>query len=575
LAATLIVPTDFATIQAAIDAANPLDEVVVESGTYNENLSLRTDINVRGREAARTWLAPQDDQRPTVSIVSVQDLRFSNFTLIDASIAVAVIDSLNVDIVNIVFDSAAIIGLDASINSTVNVTNNDFLANPIAIQRAAIDVNITNNIFRSNDFTINSPIGVIDNNVNVDANCWSNNADLIIGGVDTGYGTGIVIGDPQFVDTSARDFHLQESSPCIDIGIGNDIIDNTVADAGAYGGEFADALPFPVDAPTLTDSSTESPDEVNIDVSWARNSGYLVTNSVLPGGYRVHYKQNAPGPPYDGSDADNGASPSPIDVGNVTTFTLSTLAPTPLTTIAPRLLTATGGNQSALLTWEAVPGVSGYLIHYGINSTDENQIIAGNVTEFTVSGLVNGTTYRFAVSASTQATYYVTVTAVDSTQNRNEGDFSVEQSIDVGDGIQSLRSNELTALAEFLLPYPLLPDEGGCFIATAAYGADWAAEVQALRDFRDSYLLTSASGRWIVRQYYRLSPPVADYLRDQEYLKSAVRLFLAPIVVFALFLLGSTPFIKATTVMLLFSLCCAVCGRRRTSEPILTEASGR
>jgi hypothetical protein len=451
LAATLLVPTDFATIQAAIDAANPLDEVVVEVGTYNENLSLRTDIDVRGRETARTWLAPQDDQRPTVSIASVQDLQFSNFTLIDASVAVAVINSLNVDIANVVFDSAAIIALDASLNSTVNVTNSDFLANPIAIQRATSDVRITNNIFRSNDFTINSPIGVIDNNFNVDANCWSDNADLIIGGVDTGYGTGIVIGDPRFVDTSARDFHLEESSPCIDIGIGNDIIDNTVADAGAYGGEFADALPFPVDAPTLTDSSTESPDEVNIDVSWAQNSGYLVTNSVLPGGYRVHYKQNAPGPPYDGSDADNGASPSPIDVGNVTTFTLNTLAPAPPSTIAPRLLTATGGNQSALLTWEAVPGISGYLIHYGIDSTDENQMVAGNVTEFTVSGLVNGTTYRFAVSASTQATYYVTVTAVDSTQNRNESDFSMEQSIDVGDASQSLRSNELTALAEFLL----------------------------------------------------------------------------------------------------------------------------
>ena len=399
----------------------------------------------------------------------------------------------------------------------------------------------------------------------------SDNADLIIGGVDTGYGTGIVIADPRFVDTSARDFHLQEGSRCIDIGIGNDIIDNTVADAGAYGGEFADALPFPVNAPTLTDSSTESPNEVNIDVSWAQNLGYLVTNSVLPGRYRVHYRQNAPGPPYDGSDAGNGASPSPIDVGNITTFTLSTLAPTPPATIAPRLLTVTGGNQSALLTWEAVPDVSGYLIHYGINSTDENQVVAGNVAEFTVSGLVNGTTYRFSVSASTQATYYVTVTAVDSTQNRNESDFSVEQSIEVGDANQSLRSNELTALAEFILPYPVLPDEGGCFIATAAYGADWAGEVQVLRDFRDRYLLTSVPGRWLVQQYYRLSPPVADYLRGQEFLKSLVRLFLAPVIVFALFLLGSTPLIKATTVMLLFSLCCAVHERRRTSKPISTK----
>jgi len=572
LAATLAVPTDFATIQAAIDAANPLDTVLVEPGTYNVNLTLRNDIDVRGREAARTWLAPQDGSLPTVSIPNANNLRFSNFTMIDASTAIQIAASVDVQIANVVFDSATGIAINTDINSIVDVINSVFFANAVAIQRNTSNVNITNNILRGNDITITSPILLVDNNVNVDANCWSNNADLDNGGVDTSYGTGAVIGNPLFVDTAGRDFHLQESSVCIDIGVGNDIIDNTVADAGAYGGQFADELPFPIDQPALTDTSTASPQAVNISVDWSPNLSYLVTNPVLPGGYRVYYKQNISGPPYTGSDAGGGTIGSPIDVGNVTTFTLSDLAPMVPAAVATRLLTATGHNESAILTWEAVGGVNNYRIHYGIDTTDESAVDTGDVTTFTVIGLVNGTTYRFAVSTLTRATYYVAVTAMDSTQNRNESVFSEEQAIDVGDVSQSPLSNELTAVPEITVPYPLLPDDGGCFIATAAYGADWLAEVQALRDFRDRYLLTNAAGRWFVKQYYRYSPPVADYLHEHEYLKPAVRWLLMPLVAVALFMLGSPPLVKGATVMLLLGLVVLIQQRRATSKRVGMEA---
>jgi hypothetical protein len=47
------------------------------------------------------------------------------------------------------------------------------------------------------------------------------------------------------------------------------------------------------------------------------------------------------------------------------------------TVLAPRLLTATGANESVELTWEAVLGVSGYRVRYGIDSTDENRIDTG------------------------------------------------------------------------------------------------------------------------------------------------------------------------------------------------------
>jgi hypothetical protein len=543
--ATLIVPTDYATIQAAINAAQPLDLIVVEPGTYTENLVLRSDLRVVGREAARTLLQPQSAQVPTVDISLASDLRFSNFTLLEAGTAIDVAASAGVVISNIVFDSARDVAIEVT-ESEVEIAHNVFFDNRIAVRRNSVAATVTNNIFRSNAITISSPDLLVDNNVNVEANCYSDNADLIVGGTDTGYGRSFVLGNPLFVDPVVRDFHLQESSPCIDIGVGTDVIDDTVADAGAYGGEFADARPFPLDPPVLTDASTAS--TVDILVDWEPNLSYLVTSAVLPGSYLLHYAQGTPGPPYAGDDADGGTQASPIDVGSVSAYTLSDLAPLTSAPQATRLLSAAGFDQSVVLTWEPVDGASGYRIHYGLSATDESEVDTGKVTTYTVTDLVNGSEYRFAVGTLAQATYYVAVTARDSTPARHESVYSEGAAIELGEAAEGPLSNELTALPELTAAYPALPDQGGaCFIATAAYGADWQAEVQILRDFRDRYLLTNAVGEWLVQMYYRVSPRAAHYLNEHATLKPIVRWILTPAMLIALFLLGSTTLVKAGT----------------------------
>jgi len=69
-----------------------------------------------------------------------------------------------------------------------------------------------------------------------------------------------------------------------------------------------------------------------------------------------------------------------------------------------------------------------------------------------------------------------------------------------------------------------------CFIATAAYGSALDPHVSELRRFRDSHLLGNAGGRWFVATYYENSPPVADFIRHRDSLRTLVRAMLTPLV---------------------------------------------
>jgi len=73
----------------------------------------------------------------------------------------------------------------------------------------------------------------------------------------------------------------------------------------------------------------------------------------------------------------------------------------------------------------------------------------------------------------------------------------------------------------------------GCLIATAAFGSELTPQVQYLRNFRDSYILSTASGSAFMNTfnsiYYSFSPQVADYERAQPWLQATVKAALYPL----------------------------------------------
>jgi hypothetical protein len=83
------------------------------------------------------------------------------------------------------------------------------------------------------------------------------------------------------------------------------------------------------------------------------------------------------------------------------------------------------------------------------------------------------------------------------------------------------------------LPVAAEEKKGPCFIATAAFGSYLDPYVQVLRAFRDTILMANSLGRAFVRFYYRISPPIADFISRSQGLKAATRIALMPAIGFS------------------------------------------
>ena len=76
-------------------------------------------------------------------------------------------------------------------------------------------------------------------------------------------------------------------------------------------------------------------------------------------------------------------------------------------------------------------------------------------------------------------------------------------------------------------------ENGGCLIATAAFGSELSPQVQKLRELRDNVVLNTESGKSFMlgfnQFYYSFSPEIADLERENNFFRDIVRIAITPL----------------------------------------------
>jgi len=332
------------------------------------------------------------------------------------------------------------------------------------------------------------------------------------------------LGDPLFVDPENNDFHLKTGSPAIGAGS-----DGSTHDIGAYGGIGADLRLFPVSGLAISGETGDG-----FTVSWKANQDYNVK------GYKVLYNPNS-------KPASGGIAVCP---GNVVSHSITGITGVAVTKPPPPSNFTAGINDSSLnVSWSIVEQntTAEYEIQYGTssgnyNDPDSPKIAKGRKTQKDlISNLTNGQKYFLVISTIAKPVVFVAVTALDipppssctTTQDGSESNIVEAEQAEAfltGSDIPSDPSSEISATPEPAVRFPSLEDEGGCFIASLAFGSPLEPYLKTLRNFRDQFLLKNTGGRKLTKLYYRFSPSANQWLEQNEVLKPFLRILLYPTV---------------------------------------------
>jgi len=204
-------------------------------------------------------------------------------------------------------------------------------------------------------------------------------------------------------------------------------------------------------------------------------------------------------------------------------------------------------------------------IHPSISPTTATQDVfaPGNVaisitwgTATSVASIVDDDGYTLAAGTN----YTITDLGVSANLTILSDPYLAGKLTDIGDEVMLTIDFDVGRNATLTIEVPPI-----CFIATAAYGTPMAEEIQILRGFRDEYLLTNPLGQALVDLYYRVSPPIADFITEHPSLKPIVRAGLVPAVTMSAIALNTTPVEKTAIVglLVLVSVALAVWATRR------------
>jgi len=504
-------------IESLISAAVADEDVLVfEPGTYQVNIELNKNIDLRARDTANTVLESLNGTDPVININGASNITIQNFTFRNNEFAIKIFDSnigVNIDITNNVFQNNGI-AIEVGDVSKITIENNTFFSNTQGVDGTVseADIRVYQNIFHSNEVTFLNAT-----NFDISYNCFNESVDNI---TEVNNNLRATI---SFVDQEGDDFHLTEDSGCIDKGEAEDDFDDTLSDLGAYGGVESDLVPNAVVMNPI--SISDVVDDGSITVSWDENLDYRIE------GYKVYYSTNELKGLNDFSERENLSAD---DAEDKLTHTITGLDFNPVTPDAPAQLTVEPRDEKLFVTWNKSTDATSYTLYYQEQGGSEKSEALDDVASYTITGLSNDITYDIWLVAHYQKQYHFQVAAYlasNTESNFRESSFVLDDAtVDVGEVANSVESDIVAARPEKIVAYPDLPNEG-CFIATAAFGYYSAHEVQILRDFRDQHLLTSEFGTSFVHWYYKHGPKAASVINEYEFLKSIVRVALYPLII--------------------------------------------
>jgi PKD repeat protein len=275
----LEVPSQYSTIQDAINAAQGGDMVYVLPGTYTESLTLTQGIRLQGAGPSQTIL---NKGSSSTIITAADNCTIDGFTIGQSGAYISIKANNTSPIVsnNVLYGMRGVeVGSNSkamirnnlirtsnygiaifpavsvlmdliiqnnTITSNVGSTSNDaiLLQNPYSLTK----LSIINNIIANNDNGINESGGsdLQHEHIFPSFNTYWNNNNNFTGNFDV-MGPGDMDSDPIFADTSNNDYHLMNGSASIDSGNPetryNDP-DRSRNDRGAYGGPTLNTPPI-------------------------------------------------------------------------------------------------------------------------------------------------------------------------------------------------------------------------------------------------------------------------------------------------------------------------------------------